>query len=153
SLMFFALRAHSGSGRPVIAVTDATMEALRTRYQEWSGHLPSKEKERQLVRRYVDEEILYREALRLGLDKGDPVIARRLTQKIEFLLEDLAFVPEPTPRELEAYFEKHRARYEKPPRLSMLHVFVSGDDPHALQKAVDLKAKVKTDAERLGDPF
>ena len=37
------------------------------------------------VNNLIDEEILYREALLLGLDQEDTIIKRRLAQKISFL--------------------------------------------------------------------
>ena len=43
-----------------------------------------------LVQEFVDEEILYREGLALGLDRDDLVIRRRLRQKMEFLHLDHA---------------------------------------------------------------
>ena len=36
----------------------------------------------------MDEEILYREALLLGLDNEDRIIKRRLAQKISFLKQE-----------------------------------------------------------------
>ena len=41
------------------------------------------------VKAYVRIEVLYREALALGLDEGDSVIRRRLAQRMQFVLEDL----------------------------------------------------------------
>jgi peptidyl-prolyl cis-trans isomerase C len=46
---------------------------------------PTPEQMRNLVEHRVREEILYREALALGLDKGDTIVRRRLAQKMEFL--------------------------------------------------------------------
>ena len=42
---------------------------------------------RRLIENKVREEILYREALALGLDKGDNIVKRRLVQKMEFVHE------------------------------------------------------------------
>jgi peptidyl-prolyl cis-trans isomerase C len=53
-----------------------------------------------LVEMKVREEILYREALALGLDKNDTIVKRRLAQKMEFLAEDVAALRDPTSDEL-----------------------------------------------------
>src|SRR5262245_28357691 len=46
---------------------------------------PTPEELRQLVEDKVREEVLYREALALGLDKNDTIIKRRMAQKMQFL--------------------------------------------------------------------
>ena len=59
---------------------------------------PASEQQLQgLIEEYVKEEILYREALKLGLDKDDTIIRRRLAQKMDFLAEDVASLHEPAP--------------------------------------------------------
>ena len=37
----------------------------------------------------IKEEVLYREALAMGLDKDDTIVRRRMAQKMEFLAEDV----------------------------------------------------------------
>ena len=43
----------------------------------------------------IKEEILYREALAMGLDKDDTIVRRRMAQKMEFLAEDVSAAHEP----------------------------------------------------------
>ena len=81
----------------------------------------------QLVDARVREEILYREALALGLDKGDTIVKRRLAQKMEFLFEDVAALREPTTDELRAWFEQHAARFARPARATFVHRYFSPD--------------------------
>ena len=52
----------------------------------------SEEEVERLVRDYVREEALHREALALGMDKNDYVIKRRMIQSIEFITDDFANV-------------------------------------------------------------
>jgi len=58
----------------------------------------------------VKEEILSREAVKLGLDQNDTVIRRRLQQKMEFVAEDFAATSEPTDAELADYFANNLVR-------------------------------------------
>lgn len=60
-----------------------------------------------VLNRYIDDEVLYREALRLGLDQGDHVIRQRLIQKMHFLYRDQAPVRLENPKESAA-----ASRYE-----------------------------------------
>ncbi len=72
---------------------------------------------------YIREEVLYRAALELGLDKDDAIIRRRLRQKVEFLFEDTVAAPKEA--ELRAYFGAHTDKFQSEPVISFRQVFVS----------------------------
>jgi hypothetical protein len=80
---------------------------------------------REWIDRFVREEALVREARRLGLDRGDDLIRRRLVQQIEFVAlgvveSELEFGP----KELERTYLARREDYRIPAALSFSHVFV-----------------------------
>jgi len=86
----------------------------------------SDEQTAQVDRRAVEDEVLYREALRLGLDRDDAVARRHLVQKMLVLAEDLGGASrEPTHAELEAYFAKTRERWHVAERMHVIHVFAT----------------------------
>ena len=78
-----------------------------------------------LVEAYVEEEIYVREAERLGLDAGDPVIRQRLAQKME-LLGDSIELPEPSDAELEAFLAANIDDYRGQPVLSFRQTPLEG---------------------------
>ena len=81
-----------------------------------------------LVKAYVDDEILYREALALRLDESDYVIRQRMIQKVDFLLGDAAdAVTEVDEGELTAYFAAHKAEYAIEPSITFTHVFFDSE--------------------------
>lgn len=88
---------------------------------------PSQEELRNLVKARVREEVLYREALAVGLDENDSVVRRRLVQKMEMLSQDLALLADPTDQELRQFFEERQDSYRIPPRLSFSHVYFNLD--------------------------
>jgi hypothetical protein len=96
--------------------------------------------------RFVDEEVLYREALALGLDRGDVIVRRRLVQKMEMILSGNP--TDPSQAQLEKFLDAHRDRYDAPPRLSFHHVFTTGDS-EPLARAIENGA----DWQKLGEPF
>lgn len=114
-----------------------------------------------LVREYVRETVLYREALAMGLDQDDTIVRRRLAQKLEFLVQDLVEVSPPSEEELEAYFGEQLADYREPERITFTHVFADPDrrGEETLDDAAEiLEALEKLDdptkgAKELGDPF
>ena len=68
---------------------------------------PTREELEGLIRDRVREEVYYREAVAMGLDQDDPVIRRRLQQKLEFVTDDVAALAEPTDAELAEYLKTH----------------------------------------------
>lgn len=89
---------------------------------------PASEQQLQgMIDEYVKEEILYREALKLGLDKDDTIIRRRLAQKMDFLAEDVASLREPAPGVLEAWYNQHQDHYAPPPLTTFRHLFFALD--------------------------
>ena len=145
-------------GRPgrTIVVTGAVRDGLRADWRRRTGSLPSADEERGLVRRWVDNEVLYREALAEGLDRGDVIIRRRLEQKMEFLLDAAADAREPSDAELQALLAAEAARFARPARLGLEHVFIARDrhadapaEAARLGRLLDGGAAPQT----LGDPF
>ena len=74
---------------------------------------------------WLEDEVLYREALARGLDDGDLIVRRRLVQKMRLLLEAGVDVAEPGEAELRDWVAQHPARYGGLARLSLQHVFLS----------------------------
>ncbi len=72
-----------------------------------------------MVEDKVREEVLYREALAMGLDKDDTIVKRRMAQKMQFLAEDVAAAHEPSTAELKAWFEKNTDKFALPSRIQL----------------------------------
>jgi hypothetical protein len=75
-----------------------------------------------LVDNWVREEIFYREGLAMGLDRDDPVVRRRVGQKIQFIIESVA-PSAPTAAELQAWLDAHPANYAIEPVYSLRQVY------------------------------
>jgi hypothetical protein len=73
------------------------------------------------------EEVYYREALALGLDRNDTVLRRRLMQKMEFMTNDLAELTTPDEDALNQFFLDNQDKYELPARVSFTHIYFSVD--------------------------
>jgi hypothetical protein len=121
---------------------------------------PTEEELRGLIDARVQEEVLYREALLMGLDRDDTIVKRRLAQKFEFLTEDLSGAASPTDAQLAAYFTEHGERYQIPSRISFVHVYFSTAKrgQRAAQDAKKDLARLRNGAsaatiEEMGDMF
>ncbi|MET0988594.1 MAG: peptidylprolyl isomerase [Steroidobacteraceae bacterium] len=117
--------------------------------------LPTPDELRNLIDEQVKEEILYREALALGLEKEDMIIKRRLAQKMDFLAEDVANLREPAPGELESWFAKNRDQFAPPPLVTFHHLFFASDKRGTSAEADAQRALASTRGKDAsgGDPF
>ena len=85
-----------------IIIPDDEILGLIDTWRDQVGRDPSDEEIVRIINNLVNEEILYREALKLELDKNDRIIKRRLAQKVEFLKQDEI---EPSPKDLENFYD------------------------------------------------
>ena len=150
--------AGSETARPAIEITPDEVERLRARWIAQWGEEPTDSDLQTLIDEAVDEEILYREALRLGLDRDDAIVRRRLAQKLTFILEDTGDTGPPSETEIEEYYARHAEGYRRPGRTTFDHVFLSGDsraDPAGDAAALlgQVRAGEGGGWRRLGDPF
>jgi hypothetical protein len=103
-----------------------------------------------IVQQFVREDILYREAVAMGLDVDDPITRRRMAQKLEFLTKDIARLKEPQEGELERYFEENAELYRKPDLITFSHVYLDPDKRGAA--TLDDAAELLVELEGAGEP-
>jgi PPIC-type PPIASE domain len=79
---------------------------------------------KEIDQRTIEDELLYREGVRLGLDREDGIVRQRIVQKTLFLAEELAGASRPpTDAELRAFFEGHRERFTRPAKIHFIQIF------------------------------
>ncbi|MGD2140072.1 MAG: hypothetical protein PVH25_06750, partial [Burkholderiales bacterium] len=87
-----------------IEITGADVEQLALIFQKQWQRPPDSQELQGLIDARLREEVLYREALAMGLDENDTIVRRRLAQKVEFLMGDSGGVTEPDDETLQAYY-------------------------------------------------
>lgn len=110
-----------------IEITPDDIQRIEISWRARWQRPPSDQQLQGMLDEYVKEEILYREALKLGLDKDDTIIRRRLAQKMDFLAKDVASLREPAPGVLEAWYSQHQEQYAPPPLATFHHLFFASD--------------------------
>jgi len=148
-------------GENVIKITQADIEQLQLLFQRQWQRPPTPQELQTLVDGLIREEVLYREALALGLDRNDTIVRRRMAQKVEFLVADTAVPAEPDTAALTAYYDKNKERYREPARLSFNHIYFSTDkrglhaekDAEAALKRLRPATQARRNAAELGDRF
>jgi hypothetical protein len=116
-----------------------------------------------LIDDYVREEVLYREAVALALDKDDYVVRRRLVQKLEFITEGFSEASaEVDDAAVRRYFDANKGDYYVEPYVTFTHVFFdaekrSREEARALAERklseLNRNATPFSDAPRHGDRF
>ena len=140
----------------VIEVTPRIKEGLAAQFTATWNRQPTPVELDGLMAEYVKEEVLYREALALGLDQGDPVIRQRLRLKMEFIGEGAAGALTPDDAELAAWYAENAADYAAPAMISFEQIMLTdpstadatfaalaeGADPGTLGRGTLLPAEV-----------
>ena len=138
-----------------IVVDAGQVEQLTAQFTRTWLRPPTGDELAGLIESHVRDEVYYREALAMGLDKNDPQVRRRMRLKLEFLLEDLT--PQDPPRDdvLNAYLEKHQDQFRIEPKISFAQVYLAPDKhPELVADAERILADLRAGAapENLGDP-
>lgn len=109
---------------------DAPITITADQQQELAEHFahaylypPSADELAQLVEQAVADEVLYREGLRNDLARNDPIVRKRLIQKMNFLLEGAATPPSPAGSALMAFYKANKEQYQQAEKTSFQHVF------------------------------
>ena len=110
-----------------IAIDKTGIERLKDTWQRRTNREPSADELDGLLEDYLFEELFYREARALGLDQDDPIVRRRLVQKMTLLAESAAQQVPPSETELMEWYEAHPGLYRTEPRLGFRHIYFSHD--------------------------
>jgi len=151
----------SGPSSKQIQLSLDDLAQLALQFQAQWRREPTPEELTRLIENKVQNEVLYREALAMGLDKDDEIVKRRMAQKMQFLAEDVAAAREPATAELKSWFEKKQAAFAQPNRVSFRHLYFSPDrrGSRARDDAAKALAKLAGQLEdakvagSLADPF
>ena len=121
----FGLTQERGGKAPNRILVDASQVAqLAAQFSRTWLRPPTQEELTGLIESHVRDEVYYREALAMGLDQSDPVIRRRMRQKLEFILEDLT-AEEPADEVLTAFLQQHPDRFQVEPRVSFRQLYLN----------------------------
>ena len=155
---FLSARADNQPGKIVITQGDITSMVIG--FSRTWQRPPTREELDGLIRDRVREEVYSREAIAMGLDRDDPIIRRRLQQKLAFVTDDVAAVAEPTDAELADYLKAHAAGFGVDRKFTFSQVYLdpSRRREHLAQDANELLIQLRpqgrdVDLSSLGDVF
>ena len=136
-----------------ILVTEARIASLQAGFRQVWLRDPTADETQGMIEDFIREEVLYREALALGLDRDDPAIRKRLRYKIEFLADSGAEPTDPGDEVLLAYLKTNAERYRVMPQIAFRQIYL-GENPRQvdIERAREAAAEIGLDGgfERLG---
>ena len=145
--------------KEIVIDTDC-VALLVNKYKSQTGDLPTRAQLNAMIDDYIKEEIFFREAMKMGLDKDDEIIRRRLSQKFDFVKNDLSVIEPPTEEQLREFYRSHPFLFQSEGSVSFSHIFFSTDqsnDEVAKQRAMGVLEQLgKTSLRRApekGDRF
>lgn len=121
-----------------ITINDARLEQLIEIFRLGQGRTPSAQEVDNMIVKWTQNEILFREAKKMGLDRGDEMIRSRLVLKMQNVLFNNVTVVVPPKEELKEWFEEYKDNYNRPARYTMEQFFFGAASDIALGSASEL---------------
>ena len=128
-----------------ITVDSSRIDGFISQWQRRWNRPPTRQELNGVINAFVRENILYRQAIAMGLDADDPITRRRMAQKLEFLTNDIALLKEPAEGELEQYFQANIQFYRDPDLITFSHAYLDPDwrDAATLDDASELLSRLQ----------
>ncbi|MEL7446531.1 MAG: peptidylprolyl isomerase [Pseudomonadota bacterium] len=154
-LLVFAFFAATGANEPdpnsrVIEVDREAQTQLSLQFERTMGRSPTDAELDAQIERYVRDEVLYREALRLGLDQNDPIVRRRLASKMDMAASATAETAEPGEETLRAWFEENQSRFASAELITFDQLYFSEQDA---AKAAQNRLNTGSAIDQFGEPI
>lgn len=118
-------------GERRVVVDEARVTRLVDRWIATYHRPPTDAEVDGLIRDDVKDQVYYREAQRLGLDRDDEVVVRRMRTKMESLAMSDAQAAQPSDADLQALLDKDPAKYAPLPVYAFDQVYLGDDTPAA----------------------
>jgi len=132
--LLFSLYGALHRGAPdEILVDRSRVESLSAQFQRAWQRPPTADELKGLIDTWVREEVFYREGLAQRLDRDDPVVRRRVAQKLT-AMADAQTSAEASPAEMQAWLDAHADVYRLQPSYSLRQVYF---DPARQGKRLD----------------
>jgi len=113
--------------RDRIVVTEGRVQQLALVFAKTWQRSPSPQEMRGLIDAYVKEEIYYREATKLGLDRDDTLIRRRMQQKMEFLSEPSDDRLAASDATLQSFYDANQADFLIEPEVEFQQILIDSE--------------------------
>ena len=145
----------------IIVVSEARVQWMQSSWKQRWNRLPTQAEFDGMLEQYIKETVLYNEAVKMGLDKGDGIIRRQLAQKVEFLAKDLVIYTPPTEEDLQKYYDTHQEKYTPDATYTFTQIYFDPDkrgdatleDAKKVKVQLEEQGSMLQDLTQFGDDF
>lgn len=134
-----------------IFISDQEIISLVNAWKSQVGRDPTDDEIARIINNLVNEEVLYREAIALGLDKEDRIIKRRLAQKISFLKQE-SVIDKPSYEEISRFYDQNKDSYYISPTFTFTHHFFTNEN-NSLERSNQAILNIKNNKNISSDVF
>ena len=118
-----------------IIIEQADIAFMAERFIKTWNREPSEEEIQGLIENRVMEEVFYKEAVAMGLDKKDQAVKRRMRQLMEAVIDE-QIDRMATENELQGFMEKNPDKFREEPRYSFQQIAFPAEDRVAAIKVL-----------------
>jgi hypothetical protein len=148
--LIYGVASPGDSAGRTITISRGEVDELRRQYTALWGGQPTDKQLAGLIDARVRDEVLYREGMAQGLGRDDPVIKRRIRQKVEVMAEEEGSDTAPTDAVLSAYLQSHRDKFVTPAVISFDQVYFNPQGPDTPASVAAAKARLNAGAAATG---
>ena len=130
------------AGERRIVLDEPALTRLVERYVETYHRAPSPRELQGLIADTVKDQVYYREAQRLGLDRDDEIVIRRMRGKMQALATSEAETKQASDAELQAMLDRDTAHYATDVVTSFDQVWLGPDRPEARRAATEAVSRL-----------
>jgi hypothetical protein len=120
--------------RTIVVDAQVDQHAIQV-FRQARGHEPNSDELYALRKVWLDNEVLYREGIALGLDRGDTAIRERVIFKALSMVDAGVKLPTIDEKVLRTWFESHRQKYDEPARYDFEEAVMAGDRSESTGRA------------------
>jgi len=140
--LYSSISSYYESKNKQIYVSTGQVELLKESFTKTWNRPPVESELEAQIENYIKDEVFYREAVKLGLDKTDPAVKRRLRQLMELMLDDNSRAY-PSEDQLQTYLQDNPDKFQEDPRISFSHIYFATEDK---QGAIELLPGLQDDS-------
>lgn len=131
-----------------IRITPSDVQKLNTRFEEKTGIKPTALTTQTLVEGDFIEQLLFEEAINLGLLKSDEIIKERLISKMKHILLNETPLIDPTEEQIHKYYKSNIKEYSHVESITFSHILLASHDLVEASRLLELlqSSKVPPDA-------
>jgi peptidyl-prolyl cis-trans isomerase C len=117
----------AGNDERIVNVTSGKIQSLTDQFMKMRSRPPTELELTGVISDYARTQVLYREALAMGLDKGDLVQERRLARKLESMAKSLITPEEPSDEVLLDWYAANAESFKQPDLYTVTQIFFDPD--------------------------